>query len=100
MDEVKDEGGAAFELESISRRHHGSNQASSSENGHYRNSSSTLGNDFDDPEEQIRKDAFPLFTSEEERAVIRKLDRHLVLFVAFLYMLSFLDRSSISPAFT
>ena len=31
---------------------------------------------------------------EEEKAVVRKLDRHLVLFVAFLYMLSFLDRSS------
>ena len=34
------------------------------------------------------------FTADEERAVVRKLDRHLVLFLAFLYMLSFLDRSS------
>lgn len=34
------------------------------------------------------------FTADEERVVVRKLDRHLVLFVAFLYMLSFLDRSS------
>ena len=34
------------------------------------------------------------YTPEEERAVVRKLDRRLVLFVAFLYMLSFLDRSS------
>ena len=34
------------------------------------------------------------FTVEEENVVIRKLDRHLVLFIAFLYMLSFLDRSS------
>jgi len=34
------------------------------------------------------------YTLDEERAVIRKLDRRLVLFVAFLYMLSFLDRSS------
>ena len=31
---------------------------------------------------------------EEEKAVVRKLDRRLVLFLAFLYMLSFLDRSS------
>ena len=37
------------------------------------------------------------FTDEEERAVIKKLDRRLVLFLGFLYMLSFLDRSSISP---
>lgn len=34
------------------------------------------------------------FTADEERVVVRKLDRHLVLFIAFLYMLSFLDRSS------
>lgn len=36
------------------------------------------------------------YTAEEERAVIDKFDRRLVLFVAFLYMLSFLDRSSLS----
>lgn len=34
------------------------------------------------------------YAVEEEKAVVRKLDRHLVLFIAFLYMLSFLDRSS------
>lgn len=34
------------------------------------------------------------YTAEEERAVVDKFDRRLVLFVAFLYMLSFLDRSS------
>ncbi|MCJ1310089.1 hypothetical protein MMC25_003750 [Agyrium rufum] len=39
-----------------------------------------------------------LYTLDEERAVIRKLDRRLVLFVAFLYMLSFLDRSNIGNA--
>lgn len=38
--------------------------------------------------------SFMLYTPDEERIVKRKLDRHLVLFVAFLYMLSFLDRSS------
>lgn len=36
------------------------------------------------------------YTAEEERAVVNKFDRRLVLFVAFLYMLSFLDRSSLS----
>lgn len=37
---------------------------------------------------------FISYTRDEERAVVKKLDRRLVLFVAFLYMLSFLDRSS------
>ena len=37
------------------------------------------------------------YTPEEERVVVRKLDRRLVLFLALLYMLSFLDRSSKSP---
>ena len=34
------------------------------------------------------------FTPEEEKAVVKKFDRRLVLFMALLYMLSFLDRSS------
>lgn len=34
------------------------------------------------------------YTHEEERAIVRKLDRRLTLFIALLYMLSFLDRSS------
>lgn len=34
------------------------------------------------------------YTEDEERAVIRKFDRKLVFFLAFLYLLSFLDRSS------
>ena len=38
--------------------------------------------------------SFTLYTPDEERAVVKKLDRRLVLFVALLYMLSFLDRSS------
>ena len=38
--------------------------------------------------------SFMLYTPNEEKAVIKKFDRRLVLFVAFLYMLSFLDRSS------
>jgi hypothetical protein len=40
--------------------------------------------------------SYQLYTPDEERAVVRKFDRKLVLFVALLYMLSFLDRSSTS----
>lgn len=35
-----------------------------------------------------------VYTPDEERAVVRKLDRRLVVFVAALYLISFLDRSS------
>jgi hypothetical protein len=35
-----------------------------------------------------------LYTKEEERSVVRKLDKYLVSGLAILYMLSFLDRSS------
>lgn len=38
--------------------------------------------------------SFQLYTPDEEREVVRKFDRRLVVFVAGLYMLSFLDRSS------
>lgn len=34
------------------------------------------------------------YTIEEEKAIVRIFDRRLVLFLALLYMLSFLDRSS------
>ena len=44
------------------------------------------------------KNTFTLPTPEEEAAVLKKLDRHLVLFLALLYMLSFLDRSNIGNA--
>ncbi|KAF8248535.1 MFS general substrate transporter [Wilcoxina mikolae CBS 423.85] len=39
-----------------------------------------------------------LYTRQEERAVIRKLDKYLVGGLAVLYMLSFLDRSNIGNA--
>lgn len=42
--------------------------------------------------------SFELYTPDEERAVRRKLDTHLVLFVALLYLLGFLDRSNIGNA--
>ena len=38
-----------------------------------------------------------LYTAEEERSVVRKFDKKLVVFLAVLYMLSFLDRSSPFP---
>ena len=37
---------------------------------------------------------FELYTPDEENAVIRKLDWNVVSFMSFLYLLSFLDRSS------
>ncbi|TVY87273.1 putative ABC transporter ATP-binding protein, partial [Lachnellula willkommii] len=42
--------------------------------------------------------SYQLYTPDEEWAVVRKFDRKLVLFVALLYMLSFLDRSNIGNA--
>ncbi|KAI9679245.1 MAG: hypothetical protein M1817_005264 [Caeruleum heppii] len=38
------------------------------------------------------------YTSRDEQAVVTKFDRRLVLFVALLYLLSFLDRSNIGNA--
>lgn len=38
------------------------------------------------------------FTDVEEKKVLKKLDRRVVLFVALLYLLSFLDRSNIGNA--
>jgi hypothetical protein len=38
--------------------------------------------------------SYQLYTPDEERAIVKKFDKNLVLFVALLYMLSFLDRSS------
>lgn len=37
---------------------------------------------------------YELYTPDEEAAVVKRLDRRLVLFMGLLYMLSFLDRSS------
>ncbi|KAI1302486.1 major facilitator superfamily domain-containing protein [Xylaria venustula] len=42
--------------------------------------------------------SFQLYTPDEERAVVRKFDRRLVVFLAFCYMLSFVDRSNIGNA--
>lgn len=45
-------------------------------------------------------ESFQLYTPDEEMTVRRKFDRKLVLFVALLYMLSFLDRSSTLRCFS
>lgn len=49
---------------------------------------------YKDSGERAEVNEIESFTADEEKAIVRKLDRHLVLFIAFLYMLSFLDRSS------
>ena len=48
----------------------------------------------DDSAQPDEIEKFTVYDVDEERAVVRKLDRRLVLFVAALYLLSFLDRSS------
>ena len=50
----------------------------------------------DDNEEDDKSSvhSFELYTPDEEKSLLRKLDTRLVLFLALLYMLSFLDRSS------
>lgn len=40
--------------------------------------------------------SFQLYTPDEEQVVVRKFDRRLVVFLALLYMLAFVDRSSTS----
>ncbi|KAI1491464.1 major facilitator superfamily domain-containing protein [Biscogniauxia mediterranea] len=42
--------------------------------------------------------SFQLYTREEERAVVRKFDRRLVMFLAVCYMVSFIDRANIGNA--
>ena len=50
--------------------------------------------DDEESENSFVDPTFTLFTPDEEAAVVKKFDRRLVLFIALLYMLSFLDRSS------
>ncbi|KAF3936056.1 hypothetical protein ABW20_dc0102876 [Dactylellina cionopaga] len=48
----------------------------------------------DDSDDSDMDETYLLFTAEETNGVVRRLDRYLVPFLALLYMLSFLDRSS------
>jgi len=52
--------------------------------------------DEDDEDDKSSVQDWELFTPDEEKSLLRKLDTRLVLFLALLYMLSFLDRSSTS----
>jgi hypothetical protein len=78
---------------------------SSSSRGAWNDSTSAIEDDEDDAFDRARLRnrrfsgtstvaSFQLYTPDEEATVRRKFDRRLVLFVALLYMLSFLDRSS------
>lgn len=58
--------------------------------GIYHDEGYTAGKDYESPVERTGK----RYTEEEENQVIKKFDTRLVLFMAFLYLLSFLDRSS------
>jgi hypothetical protein len=48
----------------------------------------------DDGDDNSSVESFELYTPDEDKALLRKLDTRLVLFLALLYMLSFLDRGS------
>lgn len=48
----------------------------------------------DDQHIKLDKEGTQFYTADEERSVVKTFDRRLVIFIAFLYMLSFLDRSS------
>ena len=50
--------------------------------------------DDDDGKEEPITQRYDLYSPEEDKEVLKKLDRRVVLFIAFLYLLSFLDRSS------
>ena len=64
--------------------------------------SDSSSSDDDGPSSRVRLKrvgtASKTYTDEEERTVLRKLDRRLVLFLSLLYLLSFLDRSNIGNA--
>jgi hypothetical protein len=47
-----------------------------------------------DDQQELATQRYDLYSPEEDKKVLKKLDRRVVLFIAFLYLLSFLDRSS------
>ena len=88
-----------YELADLSS--HGSNGLKSQDGNDPRFDESEDEEQGSDFEKRRRESAstghsFMLYTPDEEKAVIKRFDRRLVLFVALLYMLSFLDRSSTS----
>lgn len=80
--------GRTFELEDLTRN------AGACGLHHQQYRSANMDEEKPPQPRRSKKARFFLYTPEEERAVLRKLDKRLVLFMALLYMLSFLDRSS------
>lgn len=82
--------GEAYELQSprLQRSEGSSGPSRVMRGGADAGSSRRSSFDSQDDEDEIQ------FTPEEDRAVRNKFDRKLVLFVALLFMLSFVDRSS------
>lgn len=94
------EGGEAYELrEGVGRK--AKSERLGLEEAYYHDSESAHVLRDEEVEEREEEDGDDIvYTVDEERAVVRKFDRRLVLFVALLYLLSFLDRSSeSSPLF-
>lgn len=92
MDNISVKHGASFELEAAASSWRQKLSRNASDSSLH---SSALSEDRPSRHsEQYVAENSNTFTANEERAVVQKLDRHLVLFLAFLYMLSFLDRSS------
>ena len=90
--EEKDEGAQGIEMQHV---HDGGRDRSASESSVLSVFSSSSS---DDPTRAVPPRRLWPYSAEEERVVVRKFDRRLVLFVAALYMLSFLDRSNIGNA--
>ena len=87
-----------FELKPISQPLSSTSQYAEPYNEDFEGDRGSLEEKHEQKYGSRRKDSFMLYTPDEERAVIRRLDIRLVLFVALLYMLSFLDRSSMHRA--
>ena len=97
--------GENFELKDFSGRHNGSLYSAPTFDPEFEDSHSDEEEKSPDFLRSRRASAstlqsFMLYTPDEESSIIGKFDRRLVLFVALLYMLSFLDRSSTFLRFT
>ncbi|EPE09992.1 major facilitator superfamily transporter [Ophiostoma piceae UAMH 11346] len=90
--EKKDEGAHGIEMQHVHERGRDRSASESSALSVFSSSSS------DDLTRAAPPRRLWPYSAEEERVVVRKFDRRLVLFVAALYMLSFLDRSNIGNA--
>ena len=86
----------SFELELTTNMPIASRSSSPLDLDDLRSATSSVDDELGDLSEQARPERSESYSSNEEQAVIKKLDRRLVLFLALLYMLAFLDRSSTS----